>query len=227
MIVKINKIKNTCIYFNSILYTPVESKNMMDYYEIPCELNKKYEMKIIHYSGTNSQGIGAVISRTGKSIYNDILKEMKSLDIDLYYCQIDTAITIHKSNATIIINTEKIESSDIIGKSSFCRLKIVQNKNTKLEDCKLKYYPSNLVKVYVYLIETILSILGFFAYSVVLIIAGDYSIERWNNPASNVGPYPFFLVIIPMAIISIVLIILELNRVAKNTLKLENMQLKQ
>lgn len=54
-----------------------------------------------------------------------------------------------------------------------------------------------------------------------IIMAGIYCIERWDNPGTYVGPYSFFAYVVPFTIISIVLIIAEIHRVAKNTIKIK------
>lgn len=56
-------------------------------------------------------------------------------------------------------------------------------------------------------------------------MAGIYCFERWDNPGTYVGPYPFFTYVIPFTIISIVLIIAEIHRVAKTLSKLNNCSL--
>lgn len=220
--IQIQKIKNTCIIVNSILYKPLKTENSVDYYEFPCNLNETLNFQIMHYSGNSNTEIYSVINYKGGNKYDSLIKEMKSLNIDLYYCQLNVNITVNKANSILVINTEKNKHKDIIGYSSYCELNIIQRKNVSIDILNIQFYPSKKIKYAVFFLEIFLQLSAFIAFDIAILIVGIYCIERWHNPGTYIGPYPFFLTVIPMSIVSLVLIILELNRVAQHTLKLHS-----
>ena len=219
--IQIKKLKNTCIVFNSVLYKPVETKNDIDYYEIPCDLSHTYQVDIYHYAGNNKNSIEAVIGKNGNSVFESIYKTAKSLDIKLYFCKIHMSLSIKKPKSYIFIEVQQKSKKDIIGTSSHCALSISNEKNVDITNLKFNFFPSEKVKYGVLFTELIIQLLSFFIFFVSIIIAGSYCIERWDNPGTYVGPYPFFAYVIPFAIISITLISLEIIRVAKNTIKIK------
>lgn len=209
--IRINKIKNTCVIFDSVLYSPIKENCCFDFYEIPCEIGKKYKIEIVHYSGNKITGIESVINNINDNKCKSVFFEMKSLDINLYYCKISAQITINKENQFIEIDSEQIKHKDIIGESSFCKLRIVQIKNVILDEMKIDYYSSKKTKTAVYFLEIFLPMLSFIVLCSVSPLAINYYIEQEMNPYLSVGSF---------YIILIVLMILELIRVAKHTLKI-------
>lgn len=218
--VQIKKIKNTCIFFDSVLFRPVETKGDVDYYELPCELQRYYDIKIIHFPGDSLDGVEAVIDGKGKSAFKSIISEAKSFDIDLYYCEMTASIMATKHNAFISIETSQIKNKDFIGSSSHCVLKIKQKINADLSNSITNFYPSKKVKSSIFLIEIASILLEFPLYIVVSVFATNNYIERliWNE--YDVKPY-HYLIFLPLTVVVAILTILEIRRVIKRTLRID------
>ena len=75
--IQINRVLETCIVVDSAVYKPVYSCEATDFYEIPCKLNEKINMQIIHYSRSYN-----VINNKRNNKLHSLIGEMKSLDID-------------------------------------------------------------------------------------------------------------------------------------------------
>lgn len=215
--IQIEKIKSTCIILDSILYKPVKTKDSVDFYEIPCALNKLLNIQIVHYSDVCTESVCAVIDYKDNK-YSSIIKEMKSLNISLYYCKLTAEIYVTKANSFLSVCTKENKSKDIIGCSSYYSLNIIQRKNVFIDNFRVQYYPSKKIKYTIFFVEIFLQLIGFIVFFTATIINGVYCIKYWNNPSLYIGPYPFFLTVIPMLIASLVLILLEIKRVAKYTL---------
>lgn len=219
--VQIKKLKNTCVVFNSVLYKPVKTINDVDYYAIHFDLLQEYQFEIYHYAGDIKENIEAVIGKSGKSVFESIYQVAKSLDINLYFCKICANCKIKKSKPFVFMEVQQETKKDIIGNSSHCVLNISTIKNIDIKNCEFEFFPSKKIKYGVFFTELFLQLLGFFIFFALIIMAGIYCFERWDNPGTYVGPYPFFAYVIPFAIISIVLISAEIHRVAKNTIKIK------
>lgn len=218
--IQIEKIKKTCVILDSILYKPVKTKNSVDFYEIPCALNKLLNIQIIHYSQFYTENVCSVIDyKDDKN--SSIIKEMKSLDINLYYCKLTAEIYVTKANSSLVICAKENKRKDIIGYSSYCSLSIIQRINVSVDNFRVQHYPSKKIRYAVFFVEIVLQLIGFIIFFTATIINGAYCIKYWNNPSLYIGPYPFFLTVIPMMIVSLILILLEIKRVAKYTLKLD------
>ena len=217
--IQIKKIRNTCILFDSVLFRPVETKGDVDYYELPCELQRNYDIKIIHFAGESNDGVEAVIDGKGKSALKSIISEAMSFNIDLYYCEMTASIMATKHNAFISIEISQIKNKDFIGSSSHCVLKIKQKINADLSNSITNFYPSKKVKSLIFLIEIASIVLEFPLYIVVSVFATNYYIERliWNE--YDVKPY-HYLIFLPLTIVVSILTILEIRRVIKRTLRI-------
>lgn len=218
--VEIQKLKNTCIMLDSVLFKPVETKDNVDYYELPCELQKNYDIKIIHYAGNSFNGIESVIDRNEKGAFKSIISEMKSFNIDLYYCEMIASFTVTKQNAFICFETEQIENKDFIGKSSHSIFKIKQRVNVQISNSAMHCYPSKRVKYSVFLIEILSTILELFIFLIVIMLAIDNYVQIEIRNGNEVGLYPY-VAFIPFAIVCIILLILEIRRVIKRTLRID------
>ncbi len=216
--IQINKIANTCVIIDSVVYEPMKSEGITDFYEIPCELSKKFNMQIIHYSGDCKIGIYSVINYKDKNKYRSLINEIRSLDINLYYCQLNINVVVNKNNSKLFVNVENICSKDIIGSSTYCKLKIVQKINMQIDILNIQYYPSKKVKLMVFFIEILFQLLGIVVCFVGVIIAGKYTVERWYTPEFGMS---YFLQIVPLDIFFLIMLILELYRVAKHTLMIK------
>ncbi|MDE6413045.1 MAG: hypothetical protein K2K42_04030 [Eubacterium sp.] len=210
--IEIEKIKNTCIFLNSVMYKPTESKRGIDYYELP-SCSEKSRVQIIHYSGNDLNGVQAVFDES-KSIHQVI----KSLDIDLYYCKMEFFITEAKRNNVLRLKVEQHKHKDMIGKSAYCELIMVQKKNVDFSDILISYYPSNKVKYSVFLIEFFTDIIAFAILIVCDIWWGIECIKHWDNPTRYDNPFNFYVNVIPLGIAAIVFLILDFVRIKKHTL---------
>lgn len=218
--IQINKVLETCIVVDSAIYKPVYSCEATDFYEIPCKLNEKINMQIIHYSRSYNAGIYSVINNKRNNKLHSLIGEMKSLDIDLYYCRLNAIVVSKKSNSNIIINVEKICCKNIIGNSSYCDLKIIQNKNAQIDALNIQHFPSKKVKLCTFFVELLFSLCGFVLCIVGVIIAGKYTVEHWYNAESGSSPFIYFLEIVPLCLFFLIMLVIEIKRVVKCTLKL-------
>lgn len=220
MKMQIQKIKNTCVFFDSVLYKPITTKDNIDYYELPCELQKSYDIKVIHYAGNSLNNTESVIDRNGNSVYKSVIKEMITFDIDLFYCEMFASLTVTKQNAFIGIETTQIKNKDFIGKSSHCILKIKQRVNVQISNCAMHCYPSKRVKYSVFSIEILSTILELFIFVIVIMFAIENYIQIDIRNGNELGLYPY-VAFIPFAIVGIILLILEIRRVVKRTLLID------
>ena len=179
--VEIKKIKNTCILLDSVLFTPIETKNGIDYYELPCELQRSYEIKVIHYAGNSFNGIGAVLDRNGKGAFKSVISEMASYNIDLYYCEITASFIASRQNAFLHFEVLQITGKDLISCFSYCNLRLIQNKNIVLSECIYHCYPSNRIKRFVFLIEIISSLFIFAIFMMVVVTLLTYWFFRFKK----------------------------------------------
>lgn len=210
--IEIEKIKNTCIILNSVMYKPTESKRDIDYYELPCN-SEENKIQIIHYSGNDMNRVRAVFDES-KSIY----KVMKSLNIDLYYCKMEFFIAETKHNNFLKLKVKQHKHKDLIGKSNYCEIALVQKKNVYTSDLSVTYYPSNKVKYWVFLIEFLTDILAFIIFMVCDICLGVYCIQNWDNPLTSFDSARFIHTVVPAGIIAVVLFILDFIRIRKHTM---------
>lgn len=75
--IQINRVLETCIVVDSAVYKPVYSCEATDFYEIPCKLNEKINMQIIHYSRSYNAGIYSVINNKRNNKLHSLIGEMK------------------------------------------------------------------------------------------------------------------------------------------------------
>lgn len=129
-------------------------------------------------------------------------------------------VVAKKSNSNIIINVEKICCKNIIGNSSCCDLKIIQNKNAQIDMLNIQHFPSKKVKLCTFFVELLFSLCGFVLCIVGVIIAGKYTVEHWYNAESGSSPFIYFLEIVPLCLFFLIMLVIEIKRVGKCTLKL-------
>lgn len=220
--VEIKKIKNTCIMLDSVLFKPVETKDNIDYYELPCELLQSYDLKVIHYAGDSFNGIGAVLDRNGKGAFKSVISETASCNIDLYYCEITASFIASKQNAFLHFEVLQITGKDLLSCFSYCNLRLIQHKNIDLSDCIYHCYPSKRIKRFVFLIEIISSLFIFAIFMIMCLLATSNRVEMemLYDPSGNFGIYSY-LVFLPVAIADIVWIIIRIAKISKNTLKID------
>ena len=220
--VEIKKIKNTCILLDSVLFKPVETKENIDYYELPCELEKSYEIKVIHYAGNSFKGIESVIDREGKGTFKSVIAEMTSFNIDLYYCDMTAVFTVTKQNAFLHFEVSQISGKDLICCFSHCDLKLVQRKNIEITNCVFHFYPTKRIKRLVFVLEMISALFVFAFFMIVYFFATSNRVkmEMIYNPGEKIGIYPY-VVFLPVAIADIVLIIIRIVKISKYTLRIE------
>lgn len=53
-----------------------------------------------------------------------------------------------------------------------------------------------------------------------VIIAGKYTVEHWYNAESGSSPFIYFLEIVPLCLFFLIMLVIEIKRVGKCTLKL-------
>lgn len=213
--IEIKRIKNTCIFLNSIMYKPTESKNGVDYYELP-SCSEKSRIQIIHYSGNDLNSVRAVFNEI-----QSVRQVIKSLDIDLYYCKMEFFIAETKHNNVLKLKVEQHEHRDLIGKSAYCELVMVQKKNINTSDLFVSYYPSNKAKYLVFIIEFLSDIIAFVIFMACAVRWGIGCIKHWDNPTRWDNHFYLFFTVIPAGLIAIILLILDFIRIRKYTLLIE------
>ena len=220
--VEVKKLKSTCIMLDSVLFKPIETKNDIDYYELPCELQKSYDIKVVHYAGNSLNGIESVIDREGKGAFKSVIAEMMSYNIDLYYCDMTAVFTVTKQNAFLHFEVSQISGKDLICYFSYCDLKLIQRKNVEITNCVFHFYPTKRIKRLVFVLEMISSLFVFTFFMIVYFLATSNRVEMEMvyNPGEKIGIYPY-IVFLPIAIADIVLIIIRIVKISKYTLRIE------
>ena len=100
--IQIAKINNTCVCLDKKVYNPIRTINGVDFYELPINDSERKHISIIHYSQNNPNSIKSVFDNNQK-LYNEI----KSTDINLFYCKIDFWIKKIKQKAYLKLKVEQ------------------------------------------------------------------------------------------------------------------------
>ena len=147
--IQIAKINNTCVCLDKKVYNPIRTINGVDFYELPINDSERKHISIIHYSQNNPNSIKSVFDNNQK-LYNEI----KSTDINLFYCKIDFWIKKIKQKAYLKLKVEQVIQKDFIGTNSYCQINIVQ-KNIEVYDTLQFFFPTKKIGFLVFFIEFI------------------------------------------------------------------------